>query len=344
MPCQGKRAKRNFLSPMFCALPLRSLLRSHKALGDIDLEAFVETLERHHSRGEYAEGICHYYSLMGDVISASKGSFWHFAPYQDSQTDHDAVQALHETFVKRLDIGPDVKVLEVGCGYGCNVRWLAQRTGADIQGLTLSPVEVAFVRNKKQGDPIQNYDVCEGDYHDMHMFEGGQFDRALAVYCLKYSNRLEVALSEIHRVLKPGGLFLSYEILTTDRYDATNPLHRRHVRSICSATSMPPLHNAETLVAEAGQAGLALVEDSELSGEGGSGDWYDFFTVTGAYRLLTNDWLKRVIGLAESLGLVPRGYQRFYEKCLVHPSVDFVEAGRLGIVTGSRVLVFRREA
>ncbi len=277
---------------------------------------------------------------MGDVITVSKGKFWHFTPFKNLNNDEDAIKALHHDFVDHLKITPQSKVLEIGCGYGRNVRWLAKTTGAHIQGITLSPVEVQYINDRKRTDAIKNYDVCEGDYHEMHMFKDNSFDHVIAIYCLKYSNNLHKVLSEIQRVLKPGGRFLSYEILTTEKYDDNNQEHKNYVRNICTSTSMPPLHNINRFMDTAVNSGLDIDENTELSN--GNDPWFKYFLATGTYQLVTSKIINGLIKFAERIKILQSGFNDFYNQCIVHPPRDFVEAGRLGIVTGSRLMIFRK--
>ena len=103
---------------------------------------------------------------------------------------------------------------------------------------------------------------------------------------------------------------------------------------------MPPLHNINHFIDTALQVGLEVDENKELSE--GDDTWYKYFISSGTYSLVTSKILKNLIKFAENVKIVQSGFTKFYNQCIVHPPEDFFEAGRLGIVTGSRLMIFRK--
>lgn len=66
----------------------------------------------------------------------------------------------------------------------------------------------------------------KADYHHMP-YDEGHFDKVYAIEATCHSPELSRVYSEVYRVLKPGGLFASYEWITTDKYDPSNRYHRK---------------------------------------------------------------------------------------------------------------------
>merc|ERR1712113_854155 len=85
--------------------------------------------------------------------------------------------------------------------------------------------------------------MVQGNYHALP-FDPDSFDKVFGVYTLKYSADLDRAIAEAARVLKPGGKFVSYEILVSDEYNPTDALQRSYVENISNSTCMPPLWHA----------------------------------------------------------------------------------------------------
>ena len=54
--------------------------------------------------------------------------------------------------------------------------------------------------------------------------------------------QLEDVYAEIHRVLKPGALFASYEWVATAKFDAANPDHVRIMDEINYGNGLPVRH------------------------------------------------------------------------------------------------------
>ena len=328
--------------------PIGPFLKGYRTLSNTDLNEFVDRLVDTYEKKQYAAGITHYYSIMGNFITAGKGKYWHFTPMWGQSRYEDAINLLHERFVRELRIDSDMKVMEIGCGYGKNVRWLAENTKADIHGITLSPLEVRHIQEFKKNDTIQNYSVSQGDYHNMYRIPDNSFDKVIAIYSIKYSNNLEKVFSEIKRILKPGGQFLSYEILTTDKYEITNPIHEKLVENICKSTSMPPLYLVSDFISTAKSVGFKLYLDEDISQYPqdvrnlDKGTWWQHFIKDGSYQLLSSKAVAGAVSIAEKIRVLKPGFRKFFDYCLVHPTTDFVKAGRLGIVTGSRIMIFQK--
>jgi ubiquinone/menaquinone biosynthesis C-methylase UbiE len=121
---------------------------------------------------------------------------------------------------KRLNethaFAPGAKVLDVGCGQGVGLEVFAA-AGLDAIGITLGP-DVAACRAK-------GLNVVEMDLSFLD-FEDARFDLVWCRHALEHSVFPFFTLSEMHRVLKPGGV-LYVEVPAPDTACAhqTNPNH-----------------------------------------------------------------------------------------------------------------------
>lgn len=95
-------------------------------------------------------------------------------------------------------------ILDMGCGPGQTIRFLADAGCENITGTDLSP---AMVATAKTLHPQLNFEVA-----DMLklQYAGNSFTAALAFYAIVHFDYPEVktAFEQINRVLKPGGEFL----------------------------------------------------------------------------------------------------------------------------------------
>ncbi len=96
-------------------------------------------------------------------------------------------------------------VLELGCGQGANMAYLAKRNpDISFTGIDLYPS--LDKKNRKY-----NIKLIEGDYHNLEKIESNSVDFVYAIETLCYSTNKNQIFKEVNRVLKKGGLFVIYD-------------------------------------------------------------------------------------------------------------------------------------
>ena len=109
--------------------------------------------------------------------------------------------------VAMSDAGASTRALDLACGTGDIAFGLAER-GARVAGLDLTLRMLQLARAKMPERPHVAF--LAGDMMSLP-FADSQFDLVTAGYGLRNVPRLEPAIAEIHRVLRPGGLLLSLD-------------------------------------------------------------------------------------------------------------------------------------
>jgi len=301
-----------------------------------------EALKRGQETGDFVPGVCNYYKVMADIITLASGPFWHFVPMTKGLTRKQCHDQFHHTIAKYLDAKQGENILEFGCGFGEIGRQVAKISGANVTGLTMADEEIVGGTERiKEAGLESQCKMVQGNYHSMP-FKDNSFDKIFGVYTLKYSAHLNEAIAEFARCLKPGGRLVSYEILVSDKYNKEDKQHRYYVDNISHSTCMPPLWPATAFREAASRVGLVLKEETDLCAAPNTGTWYSCFETTGIYSLLMSSLTFRLVKVGESVRILPRSFADFYDSCLLHPTTDFVNAGRLGIITGSVMMVWEK--
>ena len=119
------------------------------------------------------------------------------------------------------ELGKRGKVLDVGCGDGYLMAQLAPHAER-VVGVEFEAKAVGFAREKLQS--FSNCEVVQDSCYKLP-FPDGSFDCATSTDVIEHLNEPKLHLSEIRRVLKPGGLL----ILTTPRRQPDRPVDVYHV-------------------------------------------------------------------------------------------------------------------
>ncbi len=102
---------------------------------------------------------------------------------------------------------PGISILEVGCGNGSNL-WFAAREGFRAAGIDASETAINYAREWFARENL-TCDFQVGSFAKLP-FSDATFDLAVdrAALSLVGNDTVKRALSEIHRVLRPGGLLM----------------------------------------------------------------------------------------------------------------------------------------
>jgi SAM-dependent methyltransferase len=95
------------------------------------------------------------------------------------------------------------KVLEVGLGYGTLGQVLASR-GCEYHGVDIAAGPVAMMRHRLRLLGLPHERVVQASVLELP-YEDETFDYVYTIGCLHHTGDLERSVSEVHRVLVPGG-------------------------------------------------------------------------------------------------------------------------------------------
>jgi cyclopropane-fatty-acyl-phospholipid synthase len=132
---------------------------------------------------------------------------------QPDQTLEAAQEAKLEHICRKLLLRPGQRLLDIGCGWGALVLHAARHHGVLAHGITLSQQQLELARQRIAKAGLQErvtVELC--DYRDLP--GEARFDRISSVGMFEHIGlkNLPLYFSQVHHLLKPGGLFLNHGI------------------------------------------------------------------------------------------------------------------------------------
>ncbi|MBL4740017.1 MAG: class I SAM-dependent methyltransferase [Sneathiella sp.] len=121
-----------------------------------------------------------------------------------SETEPENVQTL-----KFLEIQPNDRILEVGCGHGATLRSAAKQcANLSVTGIDFSDVMVNVARRRNRKFITSGHmKIHKGDSANLPYLNDG-FNKIYSVHTIYFWQNPEIHLQEIRRVLTPGGQFV----------------------------------------------------------------------------------------------------------------------------------------
>ncbi len=169
---------------------------------------------------------------------------------------------------------PGERVLDLGSGTGYPAFLAAQAVGnqGSVVGLDLSDEMLAVARRKAKAMGLTNVTFQTADVTTLP-FEPSSFDAVLSRFCLMFLPDIPMAVTQIARVLKPGGYFVAAVWSDPEK----NPFLRIPMDVLKKFLTLPPpdpdqpglfrLAKPKELLGITKQAKLHGITDDEVTGE-----------------------------------------------------------------------------
>jgi ubiquinone/menaquinone biosynthesis C-methylase UbiE len=135
------------------------------------------------------------------------------------------MRQITDIVVSRELLLPGLTILDAGCGTGFNLRHYDSQRGRDVYGLDVTMDALQWVRKRSPGK------VAQASVTDIP-FQSQAFGLVFSFDVLQQltPERSDVAIREMHRVLKPGGyLFVrvaAFEWLRSSHDEELHTVHR----------------------------------------------------------------------------------------------------------------------
>jgi len=149
------------------------------------------------------------------TMSVTPAEFWdRVAPKYSQQPINDTDSYNRKLAATQALMRPDMHVIELGCGTGSTALTHAPHV-ASITASDVSAAMCTIGRRKAEDAGIDNVSFLQAGVDEVP--EDRVYDMVLALNLIHLLPNREVALGKIHRLLKPGGIFVSSTVCLADR-------------------------------------------------------------------------------------------------------------------------------
>lgn len=167
-----------------------------------------------------------HYDLGQDVYRAmlDRRMIYSCAYWRRASTLEEAQEHKLELVARKLELEPGMRVLDIGCGWGGTLRYLAERYGISGVGITVSKDQCITGTELCKDLPIEIrlQDYRDLDEHFDRVFSLGMFEH---VGYKNYRTYMQV----VRRSLQPGGLLLLQTIGSKFSATHTDPWITRYI-------------------------------------------------------------------------------------------------------------------
>ncbi|QOY96804.1 class I SAM-dependent methyltransferase [Massilia sp. UMI-21] len=178
-----------------------------------------------HTRQSDAEAIRYHYDVSNDFYAAwlDPAMVYSCAYFENGDEDlATAQQKKIDHILRKIDLRPGQRLLDIGCGWGALVLRAAQGFGARCLGVTLSENQALLARERIARAGLQGQvEIRLQDYRDVD----GEYDRITSVGMFEHVGvqHLPAYFSRVNRLLAPDGVVMNHGITTTNVDNSATP-------------------------------------------------------------------------------------------------------------------------
>lgn len=216
LPSQGKlRTKLKALPKLAVLRDLPAVLFSRKQMTTrtnlSGRNPFVSGSNRQAIQHHYDISNAFYRLFLDERMVYSCGYFTDFANGID-QAQKDKLDHI----CRKLRLKPGERLLDIGCGWGAMLIHAAKNYGVTGHGVSLSEAQTALARERIRAEGLEDRITIEiKSYAELT----GSFDKISSIGMFEHLGLANHAtyFSTIHRLLKPGGIYLHHAITRRDK-------------------------------------------------------------------------------------------------------------------------------
>ena len=134
---------------------------------------------------------------------------------KENESLEDAQQNKINHIIKKLNLKPGQKVLDIGCGWGGMAFEIARQSQCEVTGISLSENQIEYCKNKAKELNLDNqvhFEFC--DYREIK----DKFDRVVSVGAFEHFGKkfYKTFFKKVKNILKEDGICLLHTIGSVD--------------------------------------------------------------------------------------------------------------------------------
>nr|CAD1844787.1 unnamed protein product [Ananas comosus var. bracteatus] len=274
-----------------------------------------------------------YYDLITDITEWGWGQSIHFSPAVPVRSHRDATASTRSASPTSSPSGPNTGCSTSAVASEGHARHRRPLGGAHRRHHHQPVPGRPRPRPQPQGRP--RWPVVCGNFLEMP-FEDASFDAAYSIEATCHAPHLEDVYGEIFRVLKPGGMYVTYEWVTTPLYRADDAGHVETVHGIERGSALPGIRAQEDIGRTARKVGFEVVEERDLALPP-AGPWWVRLKM-GRLAYWRNHILLSVLTF---LRIAPKGVVEVHEM-LYETAIHLTRGGETGIFTPMHMILCRK--
>jgi sarcosine/dimethylglycine N-methyltransferase len=147
-----------------------------------------------------------YRTIWGDNVHLG-------VPCSESCPHPEAMEHTNEIMARAVNLQPQTRVLDLGCGYGSTARYLAANYGCPVTGTNISEKELELARERAGEAGLDHLLTFEyGDFHHLE-YPDQSYNVVWSQESFLHGADKAQILSECRRVLVPEGTLAFTDIL-----------------------------------------------------------------------------------------------------------------------------------
>ena len=164
--------------------------------------------------------------------------------WQDAEDLNQAQVHKLELVCRKLKLQPGMRVLDIGCGWGGAARYMADKYGVHVTGISNSREQIELAKTRSEGFSV-SFEQC--DYRD-HL---GSYDRIYSLGMFEHVGfkNYKTFFDQVYKCLNDQGLFLLHTIGHRRTFNKVDPWISQYIfpNSILPSSELITKHSAPLL-------------------------------------------------------------------------------------------------